>query len=213
MKRSHVGAAAIVGLVVGLASCYPGDPTTTSQLDVIATVHDDSVDFSAIQTFAIPDSIIHLELGENPIDLDRSLDDAILTRVKENLEALGYVEEPDPGNNAPDVVVLVAAAASETTTYYLTYPWWSYWGWYPYWPCCGPGWGIGYPPFGGSVTYEQGTLFIDMIDARNPNTSEEEVLSIWVAAARGLLGSSASNQNRVLSAIDQAFDQSPYLGR
>jgi len=77
----------------------------------------------------------------------------------------------------------------------------------------GPGWGGGYPYVPVVTSYTTGTLIIDMIDPNNPNTSEEIIPIIWSAFLNGLVtGSEASIQTRVTNGINQAFDQSPYLG-
>ncbi len=201
--------------VLFVAACYPFSLDEAQQLDTVATLHDPQASFSTIGTYVVPDSIVQINEGEEgSIELSHEFDEFILSEARSQLDALGYIEEPDPENNAFDVAVMVYATGVEDSNIYVSYPWWNYWGWYPYWPCCGPGWGIGYPPIVSEVTYETGTLFIEMMDLRNPNDTEQETSSIWIAAMRGLLGTSSNtSQARLMSGIDQAFDQSSYLGR
>ena len=127
-------------------SCYPGDVTTFEELDLVVTFHDDTVTFTNFQTYFVPDSVVHLDLSDPTNDdlLDRANDALILTSVRSNLEALGYVQAADE-NTTPDVVVLVAATAQQNIDVYVSYPWYDYWGWYGGWGCCGTGWGYYYP--------------------------------------------------------------------
>jgi len=104
-------------------------------------------------------------------------------------------------------------------SYYVWYPGWGYWGWWPgwgYWPGYGPGWGWGYPGYVGRVTYETGTVFVDMIDPNDPAPAVEppEIPVVWTGALRGILsGGAATAATRIVDGLNQAFDQSPYLGR
>jgi hypothetical protein len=202
-------------LLPALVSCYPGEVTSLEELDLVVTFHDDTVTFTNFQTYFVPDSVVHLDLSDPTNDdlLDRANDALILTSVRSNLEALGYVEAADE-NTTPDVVVLVAATAQQNIDVYVSYPWYSYWGWYGGWGCCGTGWGYyyPYPVVTDVVAYKTGTLVISMFDPNNLRDTEQEVPGLWVAAANGLLeGTAADITIRISRAIDQAFGQSPYL--
>ncbi len=216
VKPNRVSSLMTLGLALVVASCYPGDVSSVSELDVVATVRDQSANFGTISTFALPDTIIHLDIGEgNQVELSRAFDDLILSEVVTQLEALGYMREADPLTNGADAVVLVSAFAVEQTNAYVSYPWWNYWGSYPgwgFWPGYGPGWGWGYPPTVSTVSYEQGTLLISLIDVNNPDTQMETLPIIWVAAASGILSSAGVSETRLVTNIRQAFIQSPYLG-
>ena len=206
---------AFAGTLLLFASCYPGEVTNIAEFDIVVTTHDDTVTFTSFATYALLDSVVHIDLMDNANDdlLDRSNDALILAQVVAGIEGLGYVEEMDPANNTPDVVLLVGALAVEKDAYF-SYGWWPYWGWYPYYPCCyGPGYGWGYPGGGvGSVTYAVGTLVIIMLDPTRPGNGVDTAPIVWVAGINGLLGSSATGlAARITNLIDQAFDQSPYL--
>ena len=180
---------AFAGAVLLLASCYPGDVTSVQQLDVVVTAHDDTVTFTSFVTYALLDSVVHIDIEDNANDslLDRSNDLLILARVRANIEALGYTAAPAPATSTPDVLVLVGALAVEKDAYF-SYGWWPWYGWYPYYPCCyGPGYGWGYPGGGvGSVTYAQGTLLITLIDPSRPGVGNEAP-ALWLGAMNGLL--------------------------
>ena len=214
MKKKWSALPAFAGALLFLVSCYPGDVTNIQQLDLVVTTHDDTVTFANFATYALLDSVVHIDLEDNANDnlLTRANDALILARVRAGIEGMGYVEETDPANITPDVVMLVGALAVEKDAYF-SYGWWPWYGWYPYYPCCyGPGYGWGYPSGVGSVTYATGTLVITMLDPTRVGDEVDTAPVLWVAAANGLLGSSTSATTaRITTAIDQAFDQSPYL--
>jgi hypothetical protein len=112
----------------------------------------------------------------------------------ENMENLGWTETDDSENAD---VVLLPAVWSNTTVFY----WYDYWCWYAPWYC---GWGWGYPSVS---SYTTGTLVMTLV-ADGDNYIDPA--RVWTAAANGLL-SGAVNTSRVNNAIDQAFEQSPYL--
>lgn len=213
LHRTHWLASGAALVILGatswmFGSCTPGEGITALESDVVVTLFDSRVDFGAIRTYAISDSI---ECGSVDCpNTPRDNDAAIIQRIESNLQARGYVPEPDPANNTPDVAVLLAV--TQTDFYSLIgSPCWGYrppgWGWYP------PGWCWGYPPvMGAAYEYTTGTLAILMVDPNNPDSSAQEIPVVWSATLNGILNdTSASVENRVRAGIDQAFTQSPYL--
>ncbi len=191
-----------IGLALILSACAPDSGfNTVADYDVVVTLYDESFNFTTVETYFLPDTIIHL--GEEGDDnLSRIYDDFILNLVRENIEALGYVEA-DTNVTDPDVYFLIDASSTD-------YVGWSYWYDYWYWY---PGWGGSYPyyPPGGwypSYTFTTGSMFIRMF-------YEEDVDSdriVWTAALNGLLGDTSTGlTSRLTNNINQAFDQSPYL--
>ena len=212
MKKKWYALPALAGALLTVSSCYPGDVANVQQLDLVVTTHDETVVFTSFGTYAVLDSVVHLDFEDNNNDslLTRDNDALILSRVAAGMEGLGYTEETDPDNNTPDVILLVGAFAV-TARAYVSYSWWDWWGWYPGWGCCGPGYGWGYPSVP-VVLYDAGTLVITMVDPTTIETDVNTLPVIWVAGIQGLLqGSDASISTRITDAIDQAFDQSPYL--
>ena len=59
-------------------------------------------------------------------EVSRQFDALIVSTGAEQIEALGYKEEPDPEKNAPDILVPVTVAASSVTGIY--YDWAPVWG-------------------------------------------------------------------------------------
>jgi hypothetical protein len=219
-----VGAA--MGLGIGLAACYPGSIDSVSELDVVVTVQDTSVNYAQFLLYAMPDTVVQInDTAEGSVDLSHEHDALIISTVAQRMAQLGYVRVtiPDPPqalppDSTPDLVVLVTSVGVEND-YYVYYPGGGYWGWWPgwgYYPPYGPGYGWGYPGYWGSGSYEAGTLFMDMIDPNEPAQPVEppEIPVIWTGALNGVLGgSSASTATRLTDGINRAFDQSPYLGR
>jgi hypothetical protein len=178
-------AVVLLGLALALAACYPGEVTSISEFDTVTTLFDGGADWGSFQTYAMPDTIIHIvEEDGDTLPISRGYDQDILNLVRQRIEDYGYQIEPDPG-------------------------WWPGWGWYP------PGWGgCWYPPSGGVAKYDTGTLFVDMVDPKSPfEDGEDLVIPVyWTAAMNGLLGGSAASvASRLNTNINQAFDQSSYL--
>jgi len=210
---------ALAGALLLFVSCYPGEVTSIAQIDVVITTHDDTVTFTNFATYALLDSVVHIDYEDNMADdlLDRSNDALILSEVRAGIEAMGYMEEPNPNTTQPDVILLVGAIATQKDAYFA-WGWWPWWGWGGGWGgCCyGPGWGWGYPGGGvGRVSYEVGTLVITMLDPDRPSNPDTEIDTapvLWLAAINGILsGSSTGLTARITNLIDQAYDQSPYL--
>jgi hypothetical protein len=208
LKRNNAlsaGAALAVGL---LASCYPSGPSDVGETDVAVTAFDSTRDFSAIRTWAMPDEVFVTEGSD--ADVTDQFDDLILDQVAKNMTALGYVRETNPQANGADVVVIVRKS-KQTSTGWVGggSPGWCGWpGWgYPGWGCW-PGY---YPWI--PVSFTTGSVIVEMYDP-NEGASAEELRGIWGALLNGLAsGSSGSNASRISQGIDQAFAQSPYLGR
>jgi hypothetical protein len=198
--------------LLAVTACYPGEVTSTSELDLTITVRDTEFDFGAVTTFAMRDTIVQLnEDASDAIDISRDFDADILDKVRANLVALGWTEldaAAIAGGQTPDVGVANLVTASQNTT------WWvgGGGGWCWYYPCY-PGWGWGWPPYVGASTYSAGTYFLVMLDTESGDVTDPDADfdGVWGAAMDGLLSSTTSNVTRLLEGIDQAFTQSPYL--
>jgi hypothetical protein len=197
---------AIASLLV-LGACYPGDQLTTEEADVVLTLFDEDADFAAFSTYSMPDSVIHLAVTTVD-DISRAYDAEVLAAVESNLTVLGFTREIQPED--ADVLMLVAVTAREEIGF-TGYPWGGYWGWYyPYPPSWGWGW---YPWYGGGgtvYTYRTGTIFMQMLDPARADSTLEQVPTVWVGALNGIVDEAI--EERILDGIDQAFEQSPYLG-
>ena len=197
------------GLLLLMSACYPSEDFTVEELDLVLTNYDEEENYARFTTFAVPDSVVRI--GDDGSEEPGPFDQLMLDQVRENMLALGYQEEPDPENNPPDLIVLVELLVTNNTVVAPCWPGWGWWGgWPPYW---GPGWCGGLPwiPVG---SYTTGTVLLNMIDIDGADETVETVPVIWNGVINGLVtGSDASTEARIRTNINQAFDQSQYLGR
>ena len=184
---------------------YDGDADAT----ILNTTLDELVSLYGI------DSVIIISETNDPPYYNPNVYDGLRVVVPNENEVAPYVESL--------YLPSVALREKEVTYYYPGYGWWGgYWGWgygysssyyYPGYPggcywCYGGG-------YAGTITYEVGSVVLDMIDVRqlanNPELPED-VFS-WVGIVRGVLSYStpAEAQIRIEKGIKQAFTQSTYL--
>lgn len=186
-----------VGLSISMVSCYPGDPISPSDTDVVTTFRNAAVDFSTKLTYAMPDSVLHIG-KDGPVDSDFPVfDQQILSDIRTNLDQYGFNQVANP--DQADVLVLPMVSRTQWVSGGC-YPW--YWGYYYPYP------GYCYPV---AYTYETGTILILMVD---PDLSLDDPNrdALWIAGINGLLSSSSNTASRIDRGINQAFEQSPYLG-
>jgi hypothetical protein len=185
---------AVLGFL--LVGCYPDGPESYEELDVVYTNYTETFDFDSKGTYAMPDSIVkvtgNLAEGEKPEYVKEPYNTQILQKIEENMSELGWTRVNIPEN--ADLVLFPAIWTNTTIVY-----WYDYWCWYYYYYC---GWG--YPM---ATSYTTGTFVMTLVS----NDAEFiEPSSVWTAAVNGLL-SGSYDILRVTKAIDQAFEQSPYL--
>ncbi|MEK6481047.1 DUF4136 domain-containing protein [Catalinimonas sp. 4WD22] len=196
--------------ILSLLACYP-EPDLSELEDelVVVTNYSPDADFSNYATFAIPDSIGIItdnEDDEEFVDDDRAA--TVLSAVRTNMLAAGFTEvnkedEPDIGVN---VIVLenLNVGGSFYPGYWWGYPgywdpcYWYYCGWYPWY-----GWGTVY-------AYTTGTLVVEFIDLKNTNVENQRLDIIWTAYM-GEVYSARDPVQEAVNAVNQAFEQSPYL--
>jgi len=195
LKRKQIILLGFLILCLSLVvfSCYPGDPISTSDSDTVTTVKEKNASFASKQSYARPDSVQFID-GENASDGDHQYDDEILAAIDRNMQAMGYNKVDDP--DQADVHVLPMATTTE----------WQGTGCYPSWWCgwwsCYPGWCYPY-----QFTFTTGTIIVTIMD---PNETNVEQTALWIAGLNGILGS-GNAEARIDRAMDQAFEQSPYL--
>ena len=192
-----------------LYSCYPDYGLTTSDYDTVITLFDNTANFNK-PTYAMPDTVVHfVEEGTSEDDIDRSKDALILQTIENNMTSLGYERVPvDINSEAPGFVILVGVTVTDNYAR-VSYPGWGYWGGWGWWGGY-PGWGYG----GGSVVYSftTGTIFMTMIDPDKINTGDSTFGAVWLARINGVVSSNLSTSSRITQRINDAFNQSPYLG-
>jgi hypothetical protein len=187
-----------VGIIFLMVSCYPDEPVSYSDYDLVYTNYTATFDFASKGTYAIPDKIVKitgaLAEGQTPEYVKEPYNTQILNKIQNNMSALGWTKVDDPANAD---LALLPAVWTNTTIYY----WNDYWCWYYYYYC---GWGYYYPTV---TSYTTGTFVMTLV-AGGDNYVDPS--SVWTAALNGLV-SGSYDITRVNNGIDQAFKQSPYL--
>ena len=172
----------------------------------VSTSLDQSADFGSYNTFYISDTVKYIGgVGSDSILV--GADAELLTNVvKDNMTANGYsfVER----NGSPDVG-LTLTAIKDLNVVINQYPgWWDPWYGYCYWYY----WCYGYYyPWTAVYTYTTGTVILNMYDLKNADANQQ-IRALWNITALGALGSStATNFQLGVDALNQGFEQSPYL--
>lgn len=196
-------------ITIALSSCYKTPDTSSLSNDLlVATNRDLRVDFNDFTTYHISDTIPRITDSTTDTILVGPEALEIVNKIKENLDARGYqfVDlDQDPDLAVIPAVIRVTAVGTVCTGWWYGYP-----GYYPpgYW---GPYYGGYYYPYCGYYSYDTGSLNIDLMDLLNSEINNN-ISATWTATMFGALNSSDDvNLDRALTAIDQAFDQSPYI--
>jgi hypothetical protein len=210
MRPTHARYFVLLILLSWLAACDElPDADETLDEDVVITLRDPAADFASFQTFALS------EVRAAKVDVlgqvsDEALDgptaESALRHVSALLSARGY-RQVEPAQ-APELGLHVGAVEG-TRTVSISNQYWgpSYGGSWGY-----PGAGI-YYPFSFNYAYRTGVISLTLLDLRAP-PGPDGLRVVWTALAYGVFRLRASpSPERVESAIDQAFQQSPYLGR
>lgn len=188
----------LFAILLLLSGCYPGGTEYYEETDIVYTNYEEGYMFQGKTSYSMPDKIVkitgNVAEGEDPEFVKEPFNTEILNMIADNMAEMGYVREDDPANAD---MLLTPLVWSNTTVYY----WYDYWCWYYPYYC---GWGWGYPSVS---TYTTGTFVMGLI-ANDADVIEPT--SVWTAAANGLM-SGSYDVTRVTNAIDQAFEQSPYL--
>lgn len=184
--------------------CYPAGPEFVEDLDVVYSSFDEEYDFKSKGTYAMPDKIVidvEIDKGDTTfVYMKDAFAVPILQSIASNMEKLGWTRVAVDKN--AEVLVTPAGMSTTTVFYSYWYDWW-YGGYYGGWG----GWY--YPPYYSVSSYTTGSLIITMADP-NIESAIEKTPTIWISAMNGVL-TGGGDINRVISGIDQAFVQSPYL--
>ena len=198
---------------VAFCSCQKEPSTSDLHGDYLGYTADDTgTDFSAIDTYFLPDSILLIG-GSDRTEYwkDESAQEIIAT-VAAAMDNAGYTRTYDKA--AANVGIQMSYV--EQVTYFVGYnnPYW--WWYYPYYWTPGY-WGdwLGWHyPYGVYYGYTAGSLLTEMLDLEADQQSGKKLPVIWDSFAGGLLtGDSSLNLQRTLDAVEQAFVQSPYLSK
>lgn len=196
-----------LAFLVAACSKYPTYTVNTSDLDMVWTNYDDSKNFAEYKTYYVPDSIIlEDDIDEDDAAALQDYYESVLSEVNDNMAALNYVRVDSSDN--PDLGLGITI--TNRTNYVVSYNYWYYYP--PYWGY--PGYGYYYPWATYLGSYEEGAVIIDMADLKNADNTNKQIDAIWAALVGGVLTGDSNSviSKRLISGIDQAFAQSPYLG-
>ncbi|MGC1244386.1 MAG: DUF4136 domain-containing protein [Chryseosolibacter sp.] len=190
------------------------EPDSAELIDqmVVSTNYDPDADFSAYTTYAIPTDTIGFVSNNSEDTIITSPESTyprhVLNHIKANLDARGYTkvrrnENPDLGIN---VMVVNDFNVFQEVVYPNSYgyPGNYYSGYYGYGSYY-------YYPYVNTYAYNTGVLIIEVVDLKNRN-QQNQVKVVWDAYL-GDVYSTIDRNTQTEDAIEQAFIQSPYIGK
>lgn len=196
-----------------LLACAPPDDNMRllDQL-VVSTNYDTEAGFSQYATYSMAtDTIGFFSNNSNDTIIVQSSSSGyprpVLARIQQNLQNRGF--QRVDRNEDPDMRINVYVVNDFNVYQQVNYPGYYYPSYYGY----GYGYGGYYGGYPYVSTYAQntGALVVEILDLRNI-TPDKKVKSIW-NAYMGDVYSTIDLIKQSEEAIDQAFVQSPYLGR
>lgn len=177
---------------LSISSCYYDYGVDTSNSDIVITLRNPDYNFQGVTKYRLIDSVV--QIGG---DLTHAYDNTIISSLRSNLNALGWLEVQDSVGAG---IVSVAAGITKST-YTVSYgsDWWYYWGYYWYYP----------PYYSYTYTYTTGTVVALITDLNLASSGKAPVQ--WSATMNGIAEAGGSVSARISAGINQAFTQSPYL--
>ena len=204
MKKFPILTLAVVG-VLSISSCQK-DPDI-DKLDnsyLVYTNYDNGTDFKSFSTFHVIDSILIIDNSEKTTYWNNANSEKIVDAFNAKLALAGY----EPAGNETEADIVLQLSYVNTTYYFNVYnpgPWWNsypgYWNW--------GGWGW-YYPFSFYYAYSTGSIIGELVNTTTP-LSGNKLPIIWNSYICGLLNGGNLSYSRTMAAINQAFEQSPYL--
>ena len=202
--NARLAALAALALATGCQSFSAPDSVVYGT--AVVTQYAPNTNWSSYTTFDV-DTVVSVVDGTGAVVQSCAiLATQLATAIEQNMEARGYTKYTGGAPGYADLEIKLSAYLGDVTYYYG-----GYCGWYPYYYCY-PGW-----TYAGSYNY--GTVIIDMGD-RAAAQGGIRIPLVWTNADYGILASyyqgcstpiGSVNWGKVISAVDQAFDQSPYL--
>jgi hypothetical protein len=200
-------AAVFGGAAIG---CYTSEPSSVQDYTTVTTVYDTAAPYGTYKTYALVDSVVHLDTTGQQDNITRAYDELIISTVDQNMQTLGYTKVQSAA--AADLVTLIGATTI-TATGFVSYPYFPYYGWWGGWGGFYGGYGYYYPGYVVPYSYTTGTLLVGIIDNKNRDTANKKMGLIWIGAANALLSGASSNvlATNIPIRINQMFTASPYL--
>ena len=196
------------GIGSGISSCRPDplDNLTPEESQVFITNHDRSVNFASYKTFSLPDSVMEVVNDQQQLSMT-GIEQPFLDKLAQTLTSRGYQRVSRSVNPDLGVAVMrvnnsyVGVSSAPFSSYYLDY--WGYGG------LGGYGYSPYYPSYYSFYEVTDTYWLIQLIDLKNPDTTDKELNVVWQAQIRG---SGIFDAASVDSIITKVFDQSTYLG-
>lgn len=172
----------------------------------VYTDYESEADFGGKHTYFLPDSILEAG-GHHATYWNDENSQAIIGRVEAAMNSRGYTRIMNPERrDEADLGVQLSYVAQTTQVVTGGYfgGWWDFSFWGPW-----SGW---YYPYPVSYSYNTNTLIMEMVDLSADASAESSKLPvIWYANASGFDFGGRYNQQLIEQAVDQAFEQSPYI--
>jgi hypothetical protein len=198
--------------VLLLAAChkepYPQDGDNGY---LVYTSPGKDVNFKNYKTFDIADSLLVIGEKDKPVYSQSQSALALIQAYRINMEKAGFIYTPS--NPDADLgVQLTYVIKTERYVKYYDDPYW--WLDYPgYWPAGYWGsWTGYYYPRPVVYTYTSNALLADIVNLTGEQEEGKPLEVLWTSYIGGPASSSLQQDvQRLTSAVDQAFAQSPYL--
>ena len=199
--RVSVLSTLILGSMFLLQACFPFGPEDIEDFDIVGTFYDENVNFSSFKTYAMPDTIVHVD-NSGVSTRTGDFDALILSQVAANLGAVGYTRVDHASD---EDMLLTLAIAKEGYNLENTYDYGDYYG------SSYDGYGSGnYYNTGQQYQMETGSVLMNLTDSQRDGSLSS---SMWLGIINGITEQSFTNTSRrLIELINQAFVQSPYLG-
>ena len=187
MTTKNLLTSLLVLLAVAVVSCQKEPSTSGLHEDyLVYTDYDQQADFSDVETFYLPDSILVIGNADKTEYWKDADAQEIIGTVADLMESRNFVRTDDKETAQTGLQISYV----ERVTYFVGYD-------YPYQVYYG---------------YTAGSMLIEMVDLTADRQSNRKLPVIWDSFIGGLLTSSHKvNMQRTLDAVNQAFMQSPYL--
>lgn len=204
----------ISAAVLLLAACHKEPyPQDVDNEYLVYTSPGKDVNFTQYQTFDIADSLLVIGQSQKPLYSQSQSALAIIQAFRTNMEKLGYIYTPSNPDADLGIQVTYIVKTERFVQYYDNPYWWlDYPGYWPsgYWG----NWHGFYYPRPVTYTYTTNALLTDIVNLTEEEEDGKPLEILWTSYIGGPAGSSVQNDvKRLTSAIDQAFAQSPYIGR
>lgn len=202
----------ISAAVLLLAACHKEPyPQDSDKEYLVYTSPGKDVNFKNYKTFDIADSLLVIGEKDKPVYSQSQSALALIQAYRINMEKAGFIYTPS--NPDADLgVQLTYVIKTERYVKYYDDPYW--WLDYPgYWPAGYWGsWTGYYYPRPVVYTYTSNALLADIVNLTGEQEEGKPLEVLWTSYIGGPASSSLQQDvQRLTSAVDQAFAQSPYL--